>query len=104
MIALRDGTRVVIRPIRPEDKEALLRGFEQLSEHSRYRRFFTDKGRLSPAELRYLTEVDQVDHVALAAATEDESRGLGVARFSGSPTAPFHCAASYSRVPEARKT
>jgi hypothetical protein len=36
---LRDGCRVEVRPVSPADAELLLRGFERLSEKSRYRRF-----------------------------------------------------------------
>lgn len=78
---LRDGTVVVVRPIRPDDKELLRRGFLRLSPESRYRRFFAAKHDLSPAELRYLTEVDGIQHFALGATNADGSEGLGVARF-----------------------
>lgn len=77
---LRDGTEVVLRLLRPEDKELLRSGFAGLSAESRYRRFFTPKNELSPGELRYLTEIDQVRHVAIGASTADGSKGLGVAR------------------------
>jgi GNAT superfamily N-acetyltransferase len=82
--ALRDGTEVVIRPIGPADAELLKRGFEQLSPRSRYRRFFTAKPSLSAKEVRYLTEVDQVDHVALGAMrhqADGREEGLGIARY-----------------------
>jgi len=78
---LRDGTVVVIRSVTPADKELLRRGFESLSDTSRYRRFFTSKKQLSEHELHYLTEVDGVDHVALGAVTEDGTEGLGIGRF-----------------------
>lgn len=78
---LRDGTEVVLRLIRPQDKELLARGFARLSSESRYRRFFAVKNDLSADELRYLTEIDQVHHVAIGASTVDGEDGLGVARF-----------------------
>jgi GNAT superfamily N-acetyltransferase len=78
---LRDGTEVVLRLIRPEDKELLHRGFKQLSDESRYRRFFAVKHDLTPQELRYLTEVDGVRHFALGAVSADGHDGIGVARF-----------------------
>jgi GNAT superfamily N-acetyltransferase len=58
-------------------------GFEQLSSESRYARFFTPKTSLTDDELRYLTDIDHEDHVAIAAASECDGRqtGLGVARF-----------------------
>src|SRR5439155_13541866 len=39
--ALRDGTPVLIRPIRPGDKALLVDGFARLSEESRLRRFLS---------------------------------------------------------------
>ena len=78
---LRDGTEVVLRLVQPDDKELLRRGFEGLSAESRYRRFFAAKTELSADELRYLTELDHVRHLAIGASTADGREGLGVARF-----------------------
>jgi len=84
-VTLRDGLRVHMRLIRPSDKERLERGFRRLSPGSRYQRFFTGRGDLTPAELRYLTECDRIDHVGIAAETRpgagDEAEGVGIARF-----------------------
>jgi GNAT superfamily N-acetyltransferase len=80
---LRDGTPVLLRLVRPTDKELLRAGFERMSQESRYARFFTPKASLSDDELRYLTEVDHEDHVAIGATSEQEGAhtGLGVGRF-----------------------
>ncbi len=78
---LRDGTKVVLRHIRPVDADELVKGFEHLSPESRFFRFFHGVTRLSPAQLHYLTEVDGVDHVAIVAGDETEQHGFGVARF-----------------------
>ena len=79
---LRDGTRVLIRPIEPEDKGLLLSGFEQLSEQSRYRRFLAPVPKLTESQLTYLTEVDHDTHEALVAVDAGQPlRGLGVARY-----------------------
>jgi GNAT superfamily N-acetyltransferase len=82
---LRDGTRIRLRLIRSDDKDRLRAGFEKLSPESRYLRFFAPKSELTDAELRYLTECDGVDHLAIGASrvTDDgsEGDGLGVARF-----------------------
>jgi GNAT superfamily N-acetyltransferase len=79
---LSDGTRVVLRPIGPGDAPTLAAGLGRLSPASVHARFFTAKPRFTAAELRYLTEVDMVDHVALVAALEDEPDGLvAVGRF-----------------------
>lgn len=77
---LQDGTRVVLRLIRPEDKDTLRAGFERMSPESRYLRFHTPKARLTDDELRYLCEIDQQDHVAIGA-LRDDGAGLGIARF-----------------------
>ncbi len=79
----RDGTRIVFRHIRPDDKDGLRRGFEALSPESRYRRFFRHLDHLSDEQLRYLTEVDFKDHGAWLAVLPDEpgEPGVGVARW-----------------------
>ena len=55
---LRDGTRLVIRPIRPSDKAGLSAGLASLSELSRHRRFLSPKVRFTAAELRYLIQYE----------------------------------------------
>lgn len=81
---LRDGTAVLLRLVGPGDKELLLRGFEQLSEHSRFLRFLAPKKALSEDELRYLTELDGENHFAIGAVRLDDAgvpqEGLGIAR------------------------
>lgn len=79
-VELSDGSWVWIRPIRPEDAAALARGFDRLSEESRYRRFLTPMEKLTESQLRYLTEVDHRDHeamIALDLATPGEAVGVG---------------------------
>lgn len=81
---LRDGTRVHLRLVRPTDDVLLRRGFEALSDESRYRRFLTPKARLTDSELKYLTDVDQESHFALGAALIDafgREEPVGIARF-----------------------
>jgi len=80
---LRDGTEVTLRLVRAADAELLRRGFRELSRQSRYRRFHAAKNALSEAEVRYLTDLDAVDHCAIAAlgASDGSEIGLGVARF-----------------------
>lgn len=51
-----------MRPIRPDDKSALSRAFEHLSEESRYRRFLAPIKRLTGSDLAYLTELDHHGH------------------------------------------
>jgi acetyltransferase len=67
LLTLPDGTRVYVRPIAPEDKPLLVEGLRRLSPEAAFRRFMSPKVSFSAAELRYLTEVDQHDHIALVA-------------------------------------
>jgi len=90
---LKDGTGVVLRHIRPTDKEELHRAFYRLSPESRYRRFFSGITDLSDEMLDYLCDVDGRSHVAIVALKESndlkEEQGVGVARFvrlEGEPT------------------
>jgi nucleotide-binding universal stress UspA family protein/RimJ/RimL family protein N-acetyltransferase len=80
-VELADGSRVLIRPIAPEDRDALAAGFERLSPQSRYQRFFAPVARLRERELDYLTAVDHHDHEALVALEESTGEGIAVARF-----------------------
>jgi RimJ/RimL family protein N-acetyltransferase len=83
-VTLKDGTRVVLRMVRASDRERLRRGFQRMSPESRYFRFFFAKESLSEDELRRLTEVDGVNHVAIGAVLSKgngDGEGLGIARF-----------------------
>ena len=73
----------MIRPIRPDDKGMLSDGLRRLSPQSAQRRFLTPKRSFSRTELRYLTEVDGRDHVALVAEypLDPARRLIAVARF-----------------------
>jgi RimJ/RimL family protein N-acetyltransferase len=90
-VALRDGSEVIVRPLRDIDKPLLLEGFGRLGERSRYQRFLGFKSRLSTKELEYLTDVDHVGHEAIGAIDPESGRGVGVARLvrerPGSPVA-----------------
>jgi RimJ/RimL family protein N-acetyltransferase len=78
---LRSGDTVLIRPIRPSDKQLLLDAFERLSPESRYRRFFSPVQELGARQLHYLTEVDHHTHEALVAVDPKTGAGVAVARF-----------------------
>src|SRR5690349_19181276 len=80
-VVLRDGSAVLIRPVRPVDAPLLADGFARLSARSRQLRFLTPKTELSPAELRYFTDVDHHDHEALGALDHADGRGVGIARY-----------------------
>lgn len=94
-MTLRDGRPVALRPVVPQDRVRLAEGFEELSQESRRLRFLGSVSTLSEAQLRYLTEVDGVDHVAWGALdlTQPDAPGFGVGRFirlgRGSDVAEF---------------
>ncbi|MDH4045158.1 MAG: GNAT family N-acetyltransferase [Gemmatimonadota bacterium] len=88
---LADGTPVMIRLVRPEDKRFLAAGFAALSPTSRYLRFFTAKQALTERELDRLTDLDGVDQLALGAVRslpDGSEEGLGIARFARDPSVP----------------
>lgn len=80
-VRLRDGSRVDIRPIGPDDRDRLRSAFERLSGRSRYLRFQAPMASLSDDQLSYLTAVDHHDHEALIALDVQSGEMVGVARF-----------------------
>jgi GNAT superfamily N-acetyltransferase len=82
-INLKDGTPLIVRPLRPDDKEGLSDGFQKLSDKSKFYRFLSPPGRLSEKQLKYLTEIDYKNHMAIGAHTHDPQNiyGVGVARY-----------------------
>ncbi len=87
-ITLRSRHRVLLRALRPDDGPGLAEAFEQLSETSRYRRFFTAKPHLSEQTLAFLTDIDHHDHEALVAVAPGSGQLVGVARFIRIPGEP----------------
>ncbi|MFI2102161.1 GNAT family N-acetyltransferase [Isoptericola sp. NPDC019693] len=87
-VVLRDGTTMHLRPLRPDDADAIQRFQEAQSERSAYFRFFAPVRRLTDRELNRLTHLDQHDRVALVAVrpgVDADGRPredvLGVARY-----------------------
>jgi RimJ/RimL family protein N-acetyltransferase len=80
-VVLRDGSAVLIRPVRGTDAPLLAEGFARLSERSRRLRFLGRKNTLTEADLRYFTDVDHHDHEALGAVDHVRGGGVGIARY-----------------------
>ena len=76
-IALRDGTPVVIRPIRPDDVDGLIDSFRHLSPQTIYQRFFTNLHELTPGMAEQLASVDHAGRMALIAESGNEVIGVG---------------------------
>ncbi|MBV8987112.1 MAG: GNAT family N-acetyltransferase [Solirubrobacterales bacterium] len=80
-VQLRDGSRIRVRQGSRSDRDLLLRGFDRLSEESRYRRFLGPTPELRDEMLRFLLDVDHHDHEAIVAVEDETGDGLGVARY-----------------------
>ncbi len=77
-----DGTKLYVRHVRPTDKDMIANAWLLLSEESQRKRFLAPKPVLSKRDLRYLTEIDGHDHVALLAVhLDDPKRLVAVARY-----------------------
>ena len=83
--ALRDGTRLRVRPIRPEDAEREKRFFDGLSERSRYQRFMQYLPQLPPRMLARFTQLDYDRELALVALSQDEFVAVAGALRAGRP-------------------
>jgi RimJ/RimL family protein N-acetyltransferase len=88
LVELRDGTRALIRPIGPWDRERLNEGFESASAESIFLRFLTPQPRLSSGQLDYLTAIDHVRHEALIAVDPETGQSFGTARYIRSDDHP----------------
>jgi GNAT superfamily N-acetyltransferase len=80
-VAVGGGAELLVRQVQPDDKGLLAEGLERLSPESRYRRFFRPLTEFSEPDLAYLTEIDHVDHEALAAIDLETGELVGVARY-----------------------
>jgi RimJ/RimL family protein N-acetyltransferase len=82
-ITLRDGRKVMLRPIDRSDAPKLIDLHNHLSAESQYFRFFGPKPKLTPSEAEYLASVDFLDRFAIVAeVSEDKEKHLvGVGRF-----------------------
>ncbi len=81
-LALRDGSRVPVREIEPNDAPALRRFVERLSERSIHMRYFGPMKELSEKQARHFAEVDGRDRFALVALNpDDEEEIVAVVRY-----------------------
>ena len=79
-----DGTKIHVRPIRPEDESLLHEALAAMSERTVYFRFFSPLKRMPDALAHRLAVVDYKDRVALVATTHrptGSERIVGVARY-----------------------
>ncbi|MCY0937887.1 bifunctional GNAT family N-acetyltransferase/acetate--CoA ligase family protein [Streptomyces sp. H34-S4] len=74
-VVLRDGGTARIRPITTDDAGRLVSFYEQVSDESKYYRFFAPYPRLSDRDVHRFTHHDYVDRVGLAATIGGEFIG-----------------------------
>jgi GNAT superfamily N-acetyltransferase len=100
LATLLDGTSVLMRPVTPDDKWRIEEGLARMSPHAVYRRFCRHVARLSETELRYLTEVDQVRHIAWGAVDPEEPSqpGVGIGRLICEPGCPTRAEAAVTVI------
>jgi acyl-CoA synthetase (NDP forming)/GNAT superfamily N-acetyltransferase len=82
-VLLSDGGTGHLRPIRPDDAEALQAMHGRLSEQTIYRRFFAPYPVIQPKELKRFTVVDHDRRVAFVLLVDDTLVAVG--RYEGTP-------------------
>lgn len=77
---LEDGRAICIRSVRPDDEERLREGVAQLSDRSRYLRFFTPAPTMPDHVIEKLADVDGHRHLAWGAilADDPEDQAIGI--------------------------
>ncbi|HJV96394.1 MAG TPA: GNAT family N-acetyltransferase [Albitalea sp.] len=83
-----NGTPVTLRPMHADDAPLEDEFVRSLSSESRYKRFMVTLRELPPKKLAYLTDVDEIHHVALVATVDRDGREalIGVARYVVDPS------------------
>jgi RimJ/RimL family protein N-acetyltransferase len=82
-VQTRDGVSVLLRPIRPDDSDALVAFHASASPDTIYRRFFSAHPRLGAAEIDRFTHLDYLDRFAIVAERGGEL--IGVSRYERVP-------------------
>jgi GNAT superfamily N-acetyltransferase len=82
-IVLRDGGKVLVRPITCNDRGELLAFYSRLSEETRFLRYHYSKGALTEDDLRDFCELDYYDDLALVVemAQNQNKIIIGVGRY-----------------------
>ena len=68
---LRNGERVLIRALKPEDRDGFIAAAGALTAQSLRRRFFGEKRHFTEVEQSFFLNPDFTSHVALIAAAEE---------------------------------
>ncbi len=85
-VTLKNGESVTIRPVRPEDGEAIASMVANMSEESRYMRFMHAMETLPPKMIAQFTKIDYDRQIAFCAVPDsDPSSIIGVSRYTINP-------------------
>ena len=84
-VLLRDGGTAHLRPISPADAELLVSFYAEVSDQSKYLRFFAAMPTLSEREVRRFVDVDQQDRVGMVLTVAE--RIIAVGQFERLPGA-----------------
>ena len=76
LLTMREGTRLLVRPILPQDGQALAAMINRASDAVRQRRFPSAEGPVTVQQMERLTHVDQQRHVALVVSVQDGSERI----------------------------
>jgi acetyltransferase len=87
VVRLRDGRRVLVRPVLPQDEDLTLAFFGSLPAQARYDRFMAPMPNLPPDLIKRFTNIDYASHLALVAEvfTGGRETVVGEARYARGP-------------------
>jgi GNAT superfamily N-acetyltransferase len=86
---LKDGHRLLVRPVRMSDEEALQDLFYALSNESARQRFLAHKSAYPRAEMQKLVDADYVETFGLVASNPDTGELVAMARYDMDPATRF---------------
>lgn len=97
-VLLRDGSTVHLRPVRPEDREAVEALYKRLSERSLFMRFHRSVKQLPQEELHLFLEGATEDSFALVATLGEppDERVIAVGRYDRLPDRPDHAELAFT--------
>ena len=86
-VALKDGSKVLIRRAGPEDFKMLFRMFSALSDDTMFRRFLRSQKNLTREDAEEMLRLDDADVTSLVATVKDhEEQAVGEARYVADST------------------
>ena len=82
-VRIKDGTRIFIRPIKPEDSDLWVQFYLSLSRMAKYYRFFSSRSEPDKKMIKKYTQIDYINDMALIAivSENEKQRMIGVARY-----------------------